>query len=254
MLVTNGCSFVWGDELEGFDNDPPTHWHSTFTHQLAEKLGVEYVNLSTCGASNHKIFRDTMKYIRCNPKPDYMVILWSAWQRFEHCEPKTEEEEKQILKIERWGSMTQASPERTSNINEKDRPAVTEYVVNHKSIRHDIVVQLDYMVNMQYICEMKGIKLLQGVFHERMKRNLMSTFHPKHHENNWTPWMDVAMSLYDELKLRSKIGLHGSMSDLYSLAKSQFDIKPYGHPDEAAHTEYANLLYHWFHRHYNMEK
>ena len=59
MLVTNGCSFVWGDELDGFMEGE--HNHLTFTHRLAEKLGIEYRNISSCGNCNTKIFRDTRK-------------------------------------------------------------------------------------------------------------------------------------------------------------------------------------------------
>ena len=43
MLLTAGCSFVWGDELDGFDQDPPTHQRLTFTH-LCGEIGVDYVN------------------------------------------------------------------------------------------------------------------------------------------------------------------------------------------------------------------
>ena len=44
MLVTNGCSFVWGDELDGFMEG--NHWESTFTWKLAEELGIEHKNIS----------------------------------------------------------------------------------------------------------------------------------------------------------------------------------------------------------------
>ena len=52
MLLTAGCSFVWGDELEGFDQDPPTHWGLTFTSIVARKLGIDYENRGVCGACN----------------------------------------------------------------------------------------------------------------------------------------------------------------------------------------------------------
>ena len=42
-LLTTGCSFVWGDELDGYDNNPPTHWDKTFTYKLADTLGLEPV-------------------------------------------------------------------------------------------------------------------------------------------------------------------------------------------------------------------
>ena len=87
MLLTNGCSFVWGDELDGYDDSPPTHEEYTFTYKLSEQLGIPYVNIAQCGSCNQKIFRDTTDYLRtCKELPTHIVILWSSWQREEVAE------------------------------------------------------------------------------------------------------------------------------------------------------------------------
>jgi hypothetical protein len=241
VLVTNGCSFVWGDELDGYDDSPPTHWEHTFTHKLAEKLGCEYTNIATCGASNHKIFRDTVDYLINKPKPEYLVILWSAWQRDEHFEAMSKERE-DSLKIQRWNNATQISPERVANINNHDRDIVGKYMRDIKNLRHHITSSITYMLSIQQLCDSMGIKLIQGVFHERMKHNLMSLMHEKHRDDNWSDWMDYESRRLDMLREECKIGLN-KYTDFYSYAKVYHNIKPYYHPDEESHTGYANILH-----------
>ena len=37
MILFNGCSFVWGDELPGYDDSPPSHIPLRFSTKLAAK-------------------------------------------------------------------------------------------------------------------------------------------------------------------------------------------------------------------------
>ena len=247
MLLTNGCSFVWGDELEGYDQSPPAHNHHTFTHKLANKLGVEYVNLATCGACNSKIFRDTMHYLRnCDKYPTHMVILWSAFQRGEIAENHSDDFEV-VRKIQRWQCMTQISPSRLHNL----KPALAETLVpfyeHNDVLRAGILETLSRMCDMQWLCDTLGIKLIQGTFHRRAHFNLSHTLKPVYRRGdaNWSPWMDYIIEILDELKPTSRIGL-GHWIDLFSLAERDFSIKPYGHPDENSQTEYASILHHIF--------
>ena len=78
-LLTTGCSFVWGDELDGYDNNPPTHWDKTFTYKLADTLGLEPVIIAECGNSNHKIYRDLIDYLTDpeNDDPEMIFVSWS---------------------------------------------------------------------------------------------------------------------------------------------------------------------------------
>lgn len=79
-LVTNGCSFTFGDELE----DPKTQaWPAL----LAKKLGLPIVNLALPGTGNDCILRRTTEYLYKNlptgSKP-LVIIGWSQdWRREE---------------------------------------------------------------------------------------------------------------------------------------------------------------------------
>jgi hypothetical protein len=79
-LVTNGCSFTYGDEL----SDPKTQaWPAL----LAKKLNLPIVNLALPGTGNDCILRRTTEYLyensTTNSKP-LVIIAWSQdWRREE---------------------------------------------------------------------------------------------------------------------------------------------------------------------------
>lgn len=244
MLLTSGCSFVWGDELEGYDNDPPTHWNHTFTHKLAEKLGVDYVNLGKCGSGNEMIFREVSDYLKtCEKLPTHMVILWSAWQRSEVAEnhPHNFDPDHTIL---RYRNMTQVCPTRTHNAKQTLGYFLELYYDLYDSARTGIIHGLTYMTHMQWLCEMLGIKLIQGVFHRRNWEAICVTMHPSEAspEIGWSSWMDYVQEQLSYLKDTSRLGMN-RYKDMYSLGEKLKDIREYGHPGEKTHTEYAKLLY-----------
>ena len=246
MLLTNGCSFVWGDELIGYDDDPPSHKHHTFTHKLAELLGCEYVNLGTCGAGNAKIFRDTIHYLRDpkNPKPTHIVILWSAWQRGEVAENHPESFDVQ-RNIQRWQCMTQISPARVHNLKKELRDPLDRMYDHYDATRTGIIQTLSYMEAMEMLCDSLGIKLIQGIFHQLAYQNFLDSIHRRYRKNHWSPWVDWVMDTHANLKKTSKIGL-GFYQDMFSMAEEKYTVRPFGHPDEDTHTEYAQLLHHIF--------
>lgn len=256
MLLTAGCSFVWGDELEGFDNNPPTHWEHTFTHILAEKMGVPYVNLGLCGAGNEQIFRRVTDYLHNNPDVNitHMVVIWSAWQRKELVEYQPPERD---VKIARELDVTQFSSHRTHNIYTKSfRKMFDNWYENHYDTRTDVMHTLTKMKTLEMLCDSKGIRLIQGVFHKRNYSNIMSTLTDgKHIEGlaldphlevdkvpEYKKWLTDSLR---SLKRTSRVGMgnSGIMEDLYSLGLKNNDIKEYGHPGEKSNLEYANLLF-----------
>lgn len=255
MLLTNGCSFVWGDELEGYDADPPAHEHHTFTYKLAEKLDLPYVNLATCGACNSKIFRDTTDYLRkCEELPTHIVILWSAFQREEVAENHPEDYET-YRNIQRFQCMTQISPSRLNNTKPELEEILDRYYDVYDVTRTGILRTMHYMTHMQWLCETIGIKLIQGVFHERMWEHLLICMKPRYRTtaSPWTNWMDYVGESLGSLKDTSRIGM-GRYEDFYSVAKNNYTIKPHQHPDEDAHTAYADLLAHIFDTQFGDEK
>ena len=253
VLLTNGCSFVWGDELDGYDNSPPTHRHLTFTHQLAELLEMPYVNIATCGACNQKIFRDTVDYLRkCDELPTHIVILWSAWQREEVAENHPKEYEEQ-RKIQRWQCMTQISPSRLNNVKPELSEVLDHYYDYYDVTRSGIIRTLNYMTHMQWLCDTLGIKIVQGTFHRRAWSNLVSKLHKRYDKTGWADWNDYVREQLNALRPECRVGL-GTYIDLFTLAEQKYSIKPHQHPDEAAHAEYAVLLKHIFDTQYGEEE
>ena len=246
-LLANGCSFVWGDELEGFDTNPPSHYHLRFSDILAKKLDLPLVNLATCGACNYKIFRDTTDFLRKTDRglPSHIVIMWSAWQRDEVPEAKSVDFDKGN-EIQRWQSMTQISPTRMGSLDGPLAEILDIYYDYMDVGRLGMIRTINYMNHLQWLCDQLGIKLIQGAFHKRMMINLLNACKPKYTKNEdytWAPWVKYMQDALGSLKPTSRIGLGGPWEDMYSIAKNRHSIKPYGHPDESAQIEFADMFY-----------
>lgn len=252
MLLTAGCSFVWGDELEGFDNNPPTHQHLTFTHILAEKLGVEYVNRGFCGASNDKIFREVTDWLHNHPeeRPTHMVVMWSAFQRAELVEYMPAERD---VKIGRQNDVTQFSAMRTECIYDRRKRAVMERLYEEAyDSRTDVMHTLSMMKTLELLCEGLGIQLIQGFFHKRCWSNIMAILRNENldvdddiREADTSSMPEYQSWLKDAIKnlnVNSRIGA-GRGKDLFTLALENDDLKPHGHPGEKTQVVFADILY-----------
>ena len=259
MLLTAGCSFVWGDELDGYDDTPPTHWKHTFTDILAKKMGIDYVNLGRCGAGNEQIFRNITDHLHNNPDQHitHMVVLWSAWQRSEWVEyyPSNKKE-----KLGRELDVTQFSSLRTKNIHTKKiRGIFDEWYGRCYDTRTDIMHTLSKIKTIELLCEAKGIKLIQGTFHKRNWSNIMAVLtdaemdesnpiHPDMRIDKVPEYKEWLVTSLRKLKTTSRIGMgkSGAMEDLYTLGQQLGDIKEFGHPGEKTNLRYANLLFETF--------
>lgn len=86
LLVANGCSFTWGDELAERDHAWP--------HVLGRQLGVDVVNLGICGGSNRRMVRTTVAALpgiaaeRGLPAASVLyLVMWASVERFEFFDP-----------------------------------------------------------------------------------------------------------------------------------------------------------------------
>lgn len=252
MLLTAGCSFVWGDELEGFDNDPPTHQHLTFTHLLADKLGIDYVNRGVCGACNDKIFREVTDWLHNHPNelPTHMVVMWSAFQRAEVVEYMPDERD---VKIGRQNDVTQFSAVRTECIyDRRKRDVMDRWYEEAYDSRTDVMHTLSMMKSLELLCEGLGIQLIQGFFHKRCWSNIMAILRNENlhsdddiRKADTSSMPDYQRWLKDAIKnlhVNSRIGA-GRGKDLYTLAIEGDDLKPHGHPGEKTQVIFADMLY-----------
>ena len=243
FLLTNGCSFVWGDELDGCYLDPPDHRDLTFTAHLSRRMRMDYVNLATCGAGNDKIFRDTISYLSDKSKrqPSHMVILWSAFQRHEQCE--SDGDVNFWKNIQSWDNMSQWSEERILNLGERYWGAAANFNEMY-DVRTSIMQQIPKMIAIQDLCKARGIKLLQGFFHERCSHNL-SDILTKKNRLGYEAYFERLTYLISQLDKTSRLGI-GLHRDFYTIGVDMNDEKPNGHPGEQAHEEYGKLLAHCF--------
>jgi len=262
MLLTNGCSFVWGDELEGYEDKPPTHYPHTFTHQLANNLGVEYTNLAWCGNCNEKIFRDVITYLTTKEKPSHLVILWSDPLRKEQL---LEVRDERLPQVPRQISMTQWHENRAEDLELSMSPTIarkwSRNEIYNKKLSFDRVPrvvdmavstfgtplthQLTMQATIQKLCDAMDIKVVQGTFHSLVRKQLNFCMERiKKHEHNcggqvvqWRNWvLDTLAFIRPECQL--------GLVDGETLWDKQGDrpLKEHGHTDEQSHKEYAEYL------------
>ena len=262
MLLTSGCSFVYGDELQGFDTNPPSHWHHTFTHRLAEHLGVSYNNHGACGAGNQKIFRDLMRWfagetLSWTYKPDgtictpenttHMVILWTAWPRDEiPCNIRTRAIASQYPNIIDYDNMTQYSPKRIHTIKyltEDVKRTINNYYMYHEDNRKFMIQQLPYLIALEKMCEANNIKLIQGSLHNQNWRTLGWSMA---HSEGFKSLNKILSNMLGSLKQTSRVGL-GYYQEFNKFCGDpeypERQFKPYDHPNEVAHYDYGDYLY-----------
>jgi len=252
MLLTAGCSFVWGDELDGFDQNPPTHNNLTMTHLLATSMKMDYINMGICGSCNDRIFRHVTDYL-ADPKkenPSHMVIIWSAWQRQELVEHMSPYREANVC-ASRPENATQYSPVRLNVIGDREvRASLQKYYKDLYDCRTDIMHGITMIKTMELLCQSLGIKLIQGVFHYRCWSNIMSVLNEEgayddgkqHQDLGSTPdyrkWLKDSLGA---LSPNSRLGL-GRGPSMYEVAKSHHDVKEFGHPGEITQIAYSQML------------
>ena len=277
-LATIGCSFVWGDELVGFQENPPSHFQNTFGSILARKLGMEHENLAMCGNGNAKIFRDLMLYLSDN-QPDALVIVWSAWKRIELFESKYKNAERD-MKIQREQNMSQFSPVRYQYLNKENMDVAGMWGTLVNNNQTGIIQTLSYMSAIQQLCDARGIKIVQSVFHTAMSNQLLDAFYRTNDKNDTMEWrryvhdriknhlrpectlgirfIDIMEKTFSNPKLhrrnvgipdgRTKIHTGEAVRDdndhwtMYELGMENKDIAEFGHPKELTHRLYAESL------------
>jgi hypothetical protein len=77
-LFTIGCSFTEGQGLQN-------HITECYSHQLSEKLNLQYYNFGSCGSSNDYIFRKIIELVdgKTIQPEDIIVIQWTHYNRKE---------------------------------------------------------------------------------------------------------------------------------------------------------------------------
>jgi hypothetical protein len=85
LVLSGGCSFIWGAEL----SDSPSHNGQTPFSKLtwpalwATDNNYEYDTAALCGVSNGTISRRIIDYIENIQVPDYVIVQWTYPNRVE---------------------------------------------------------------------------------------------------------------------------------------------------------------------------
>lgn len=239
-LLAGGCSFVWGDELPGWETGD--HEHLRMSNIVAEALGATLTNVAKCGNCNDKIFRDVVDYLSnpANVKPTHVIVLWTAWQRKEVVEYQPPE---RLLStgLKRDHDTTQFSHMRTHHICDRlKRKWFDVMYTDAYDTRTDIMHHLSYMIALQTMCDAMGIKLLQGAFHSRCWSNVLETMTTEYAgpTPDYLLWCRTALGT---LRDSSRVGL-GRYTDMYSVAVELDDVHEHGHPGSTAQQEYSKLV------------
>lgn len=255
MIIFNGCSFTYGDELPGsrhpagFEHD--THAEHTYAHKLADMLGgMKYVNLAQNGSSNDKIFRRTMLHLYTTKKPiDLLVVQWSSFGRFELVEPKKHASD---LWCQNEGNVNQVHfgikvgdkkrrPRYKWAIGEQSKrnDILKDYVENVLTVETSVFQTLCWMVLVQRYCEMMCIPVIQHHTHPSAFDILMNII--SSHEMIELKRNIIQMLTY--LPASSRVGL-GKFESISGIAVSRhYGLYDCGHPKEGAHTHFAKMLY-----------
>jgi hypothetical protein len=269
ILLTNGDSFTFGDELDGsrlgFAPDgsmiKPNHHHLTYTHHLANLLKPDdgYINLGANASSNQKIFRRTTTFLQQTGREvSHMVIMWSSWGRMEVVSPYDPDSDR-VMYIQKENNFNQIIPDHHSgkmayqlrhwgdnDVDQQNFGKALQHFYNYVySFQTPIIHHLNYMCIIQDLCDAKGIKLIQGIIHHGMWENIKSCLTDRKMEKE-RELKDTIKFYIQYLRPECKLGF-GDRMDMTSFAIDRShegcEIRPLGHPCEKSHELFAGVLY-----------
>ena len=154
-LYTNGCSWVWGDELKDRENE-------AFPFLLQKKLNCQLIDDSECGSDNQRILRTTLKADLPIQSDCFVIIGWASIIRYEYydrdsttwvsniCSAVTEEYPP-IHKYSIYKNKSQYNVE--SKVNLPNTEWASEHVLTlpiHPELKYE---ELEYIANIVNSCD-----------------------------------------------------------------------------------------------------
>lgn len=85
-LVAIGCSHTAGSELYNEISEHPKNRDLAYSKKIADKLGMDYINIAVNGGSNDYIFRSTIEFVNNNIRniQNYRFLIgWTSSLRIE---------------------------------------------------------------------------------------------------------------------------------------------------------------------------
>lgn len=254
MILINGCSYTFGDELE-------SPFEQRWSKYLEDTLNVEVVNIANCGASNPQIFRTTMDHIfEYKDKLQGVIINWSAFERVEEislCPYHNYDKDGKLIN----DMFVQMSPSRVSRNNRSIIEKVEAWRTYYGEIycqETGIVNTTNYMRWIWEICQLYSIDCFQTVFHEGNRARLYRTFSDNRMRTIGPRLGRIYQKVFgnlSKLPLTSKFALVESNRMDTGLTFNEITDKyncermPKEHPGPDAHKRYADYLLGVFEEH-----
>lgn len=82
-MLTSGCSFIWGSELDDCSHCGPGGFsHTTWPAILATRGNMDYFTVSNPGIGNDTIARNIIEFCERKTIPDIVIVQWTFPWRF----------------------------------------------------------------------------------------------------------------------------------------------------------------------------
>lgn len=265
MIVFNGCSWTYGDELPGSRHpDGPefdTHHHLTYAHHVSNLLGESpYINLAQNASSNDKIFRRTMQFLSDlrwkKETPELLVVQWSTLCRFEIVDPIEEEyslygvpwfvpkesSANQLIMGLRYGKKEERPKLVKVGWMNHRNPVFSDFMCHQYSVETLVLHTLSQMNVIQDYCDMAGIPLIQHHYSSMNYEYIIKSLDSRFEELK--DYKDTVVKYLKNLRRASRIGLGNTeVPCFHRIAKQdKYKITDLGHFDEGAHKEFAEVL------------
>lgn len=241
MILVNGCSYTYGDELE----DPSSQRWST---HLEEILGTKVLNIARPGSSNSKIFRDTCNTLMTEKGITGCLVMWSAFERVEFINIGLEHNYNKNAELINE-PFVQMSPSRIVKENRSIKGQEDAWETFYGRIytsETGIVNTVNYMCWINWICSLINIDCAQIQFHEG-NRNLFNRSFSRSRQDTIGPRLiriaKPCGEKVNKLPAASKIGFSERFKTFNEFTtENKFRRMPEGHPGPEAHLHYARYL------------
>lgn len=159
MFYFNGDSFTYGSELLDLSD--------RYSDIVSKDFKMDCLNQAQGGASNQKIFRETMQAIATYNDIKLVSVMWTEFSRFEHF---IKDAGKYGSNHDGWRrvnatrlSKSKNNRDGFNNLSMKNiNKALGMYATEVRTTEHMIVEFLNMVLQLQTLCKAKNIKLINS--------------------------------------------------------------------------------------------
>tara|TARA_E500000318_G_scaffold45315_2_gene42798 strand:+ start:2344 stop:3039 length:696 start_codon:yes stop_codon:yes gene_type:complete len=216
MILFNGCSWTYGDELEN-------NVEEGYPNLVAQKLGLPFVNLARNGASNDYIYHTSLEYL-LNNKVDLAIIQWTFPTRFG------------IYRDSMWENFIPHSFLKLKfnyRVRDKERRLTIEERNEEDDFSSSFLKMYSNMLGIYTYCFYKNIPLItfNNTFKHIKLENELFTEH-----NSYPKILSKTVDSFCEINFNEYIIQH-----LSGPRKNRWN--KFGHPTKLAHQVWSSYIY-----------